>query len=620
MRDIIQLLPESIANQIAAGEVVQRPSSVVKELIENSVDAGASHIQVIVKEAGKNLIKVIDNGEGMSLTDARMCFERHATSKIRSAEDLFHIKTMGFRGEALASISAVSQVELKTKQKDDELGTLICIEGSKVIRQEAAACLEGTAVEVKNLFFNVPARRNFLKSNSVEMRHIIEEFQRNALSHPEIAFNLYQNDMEVYNLPPGKLVKRIVNIFGKNYQEQLVAVQEDTPHLKIKGYIGKPEFSKKTRGEQFVFVNNRYIKSNYLNHAVQTAYENLLPQEYYPFFVLFLKIDPEHIDVNVHPTKTEIKFIDERTNYGIIKSTVKQSLGQHNITPSLDFSYDVNIDLERELGGDESEKTNKDLNYERFRLSGKEASNLKHWEKLYGDPEEATFKKREDPFPGPEDLSSPRLMGSGINDADQLKTFSEKGKTEPGPVTFQVHGRYILCQVKSGLMMIDQMAASQRIAYERYLNLMTNKTATTQKVLFPVSIELNPSDFSLVMDIREEIHRLGFDFDLFGKNAIIINGIPSGLREINEKEVFEGLIEQYKWNKEKLELKIEQNLASSLARYSALKPGKLIDEEERKSLINQLFGCKNPNYSPFGDPTFYIFTLEQIQDYFKQSN
>jgi DNA mismatch repair protein MutL len=361
MRDIIHLLPDSIANQIAAGEVVQRPGSVVKELIENSIDAGAENIHVIIREAGRTLVQVIDDGIGMSVTDARMCFERHATSKITRADDLFRIRTMGFRGEALASIAAVAQVELKTKRKEDELGTRICIEGSRFIKQEPEACRTGTSVEVKNLFYNIPARRNFLKSNSVEMRHVIDEFQRTALSHPDIGFRLHQNDMEVYNLPAGKLVKRIINLFGRNYQEQLVVCKEDTPHLKIMGYAGKPGFAKKTRGEQFLFVNERYIRSNYLVHAIQSAYENLIPQDYFPFFVIFLEIDPKHIDVNVHPTKTEIKFVDERTIYGLIRATVKQALGQHNITPSLDFSYNINMDLQKDFGGEQAERTGRDL-------------------------------------------------------------------------------------------------------------------------------------------------------------------------------------------------------------------------------------------------------------------
>jgi DNA mismatch repair protein MutL len=611
MPDIIHLLPESIANQIAAGEVVQRPASVVKELIENAIDAAATQIRVIIRDAGKSLVQVVDDGCGMSVTDARMCFERHATSKIKTSEDLFRIKTMGFRGEALASISAVAQVQMKTKIQGDELGTRICIEGSKITDSEPAAILHGTSVEVKNLFYNVPARRNFLKSNSVEMRHIIEEFQRAALSHPQIAYNLYQNDMEVYNLPAGKLVKRIVNLFGKNYQSQLVTLQEKTPHFNIKGYIGKPEYAKKTRGEQFIFVNERFIKNNYLNHAVQVGYENLMPKEYYPFFVLFIEIDPNHIDVNVHPTKTEIKFIDERTVYGIIKSAVRQALGQHNITPSLDYDMDINLDLTTKFGGDSAWKTKQDLDYERFRKDTPSQSNIKNWEALF---EKETAER-------PANFKDHFIIESGIHkDEDLNHDQMAVPKSGLDPQTFQIHGKYIISQVKSGMMIINQVYAHQRIVYEKYLNILVTDSRSTQKLLFPEALDLNPSDFTLLLDIKEEIIRLGFDFNIFGKNSIIINGIPAGITDINEKEVFEGLVEQFKLNKEKLEIGVFENLALSMARYAAIKEGRLLGEEARRSLIDQLFGCKNPNYSPFGGPTYVILGMEHLEGYFKDKN
>ena len=343
MADRIQLLPDSIANQIAAGEVVQRPASAVKELIENSIDAGATHIKLIVKEAGKALLQVIDDGHGMSPTDARMSLERHATSKIRKAEDLFTLHTMGFRGEALASIAAVAQVEIKTRMASDELGTLLVVEGSDVKRQEPTACEKGTSISVRNLFFNIPARRNFLKSNPVELRHIIEEFQRLALANPEISFSLIQTDELVYDLPQGKLSQRIINLFGKAYQQQMAACQEETDLVKVTGYVGKPAFAKKTRGEQFLFVNRRFIRSNYLHHAVMNAFEGLLGENSFPFYVLFMEIDPRHIDVNVHPTKTEIKFDDERAVYAVVRSAVRQAIGTHNLSPGLDFDADVNL-------------------------------------------------------------------------------------------------------------------------------------------------------------------------------------------------------------------------------------------------------------------------------------
>jgi len=610
MPDVIHLLPESIANQIAAGEVVQRPASVVKELIENAIDAGASKIQVVVKDAGKSLIQVIDDGKGMSVTDARMCFERHATSKIKTSDDLFRIKTMGFRGEALASIAAVAQVQLKTKLSSEELGTKICIEGSKVIDSEPTATIDGTSVEVKNLFYNVPARRNFLKSNSVEMRHIIDEFQRAALSHPNISYYLFQNDMEVYNLPMAKLVKRIINLFGRNYQSQLVTLLENTPHFNIHGYIGKPEYGKKTRGEQFIFVNNRFIKSNYLNHAVQIGYENLLPKEYYPFFVLFIEIDPNHIDVNVHPTKTEIKFIDERTVYGIIKAAVRQSLGQHNIMPSLDYDMDINIDLSTQFGGDRSMNTGKELDYERFRSDVKTQSNLRNWEALFERDEKMMSDDSEDPL----------IIESHLNKAETINDLASFHKDDLYPLTFQIHGKYIISQVKSGMMIINQVFAHQRIIFENYLNLLHSNKKSSQKLLFPITLDLNPSDHALLMDIEEEISRLGFDFNIFGRNSIIINGIPSGLSDINEKEVFEGLIEQFKFNKEKLEISTYENLAMSMARYSSVKEGKALNDEERRSIIDQLFGCKNPNYSPYGESTYIILELDKLEGYFKNKS
>jgi DNA mismatch repair protein MutL len=489
----------------------------------------------------------------------------------------------------------------------EELGTLICIEGSKIVESEPTAAIDGTSVEVKNLFYNVPARRNFLKSNSVEMRHIIEEFQREALSHPNISYYLFQNDMEVYNLPAGKLVKRIVNLFGKNYQSQLVTLKENTPHFNIKGYIGKPEFAKKTRGEQFIYVNDRYIKSNYLNHAVQIGYENLLPKEYFPFFVLFIEIDPNHIDVNVHPTKTEIKFIDERTVYGIIKSAVRQSLGQHNIIPTLDYNMDINIDLSSKFGGDNSIKTSKELDYERFRTESRTQSNIKNWEALFEKDEKGI----------PDNPDNQVIFQSNIHADDIATGHSIVQKEDLFPQTFQIHGKYILSQVKSGIMIINQAYAHQRIIYENYLNILIANKRSAQKLLFPVTLDLNPSDYSLLMDIEKEIIRLGFDFNIFGKNSIIINGIPSGISDINEKEVFEGLIEQFKFNKEKLEISIYENLAMSMARYSSIKEGKILNDEERRSLIDQLFGCKNPNYSPFGDSTYIIWEMDQLEGYFK---
>src|SRR5690606_28440161 len=415
MSDIIQLLPDAIANQIASGEVAQRPASALKELLENAVDAGASKIQVMVKEAGKILIQVIDDGKGMSLTDARMSFERHATSKIRTSADLFAIRTFGFRGEALASIAAIAQVEMKTRPRAEELGTIICIDGSELKKQEPTHCPVGTSIAVKNLFFNVPARRNFLKSNAVEMRHIVDEFQRVALSYPEVAFTLYQNDMELFNLGPGKLSQRVVGLLGKSYQGQLVACEENTPLLKIKGYVGKPEQAKKTRGEQFFFVNNRYIKSNYLHHAVLSAFEGLISSDQHPFYVLFLDLDPAHIDINVHPTKTEIKFDDERTIYRLVRSAVKQSLGAHNVVPTLDFSFDVNFAENWKNDEAKKQEVSRENSYKTFSTPTFKKPDPTGWEKLFEGNNSA--------------VELDRLDRSHAEDDTELLTFSSKANT-----------------------------------------------------------------------------------------------------------------------------------------------------------------------------------------------
>ncbi|HLF35088.1 MAG TPA: DNA mismatch repair endonuclease MutL [Cyclobacteriaceae bacterium] len=606
MTDIIRLLPDSLANQIAAGEVVQRPASVVKELIENSLDAGAGEIQVIIRDAGKSSIQIMDNGTGMSVTDARMCFERHATSKLKTSEDLYAIRTMGFRGEALASVAAVAQVELKTRRAEDELGTLIVIEGSIFKKQEPAACNPGTSILVKNLFYNVPARRNFLKSAPIEMKHIIDEFQYHALGMPESSMRLFHNDLEIYNLPAGKLGKRIVNLFGKNYQEQLVTCHEDTDHVKVWGYIGKPEYAKKTRGEQFLFVNKRYIRNNYLNHAVITAYEGLLPPDYFPFYTLFLELDPAHVDVNVHPTKTEVKFIDERAVYSVIRTVVKQALGTHSIIPSIDFSNDVNYSLDSKLGGASASRTMADLNYERLR-SG-EFQNLRNWETVFEGLTERVAG------------AGPEIAGGKAGSSPEISTDAENFPGIVSPATFQLHNRFILSQIRSGLMIIDQAAAYQRISYEKFMKNLMDRSGNAQRLIFPVTIELNPTDLSLVMEIMGEINNLGFEVETFGGKSVIINGIPSGMNNFSEKEIFENLIEQFKLNRDKLKLDIQENLARSLSRYASSRYIKKLREEEQGLLIDQLFACANPNYTPTGEPVYTIFTLNQIDDLLKKKS
>lgn len=620
MLDIIQLLPDAIANQIAAGEVVQRPASVVKELLENAVDAKSSKVSVKIKEAGKILIQITDNGNGMSGTDARMSFERHATSKIRKSEDLFSIRTMGFRGEALASIAAVAQVEMRTKRKEDEIGTCLVIEGSEVKKQEPVACPDGTSISIKNLFFNVPARRSFLKSNPVETRHIIDEFQRVALSHPEISFSLYQNDMEVYNLATGKLSQRIVGLFGKQYQEQLIPCQEETAHINIKGYIGKPEHAKKTKGEQFFFVNNRYIRNNYLNHAVLNAFEGLLPDESYPFYVLFIEIDPVHIDINVHPTKTEIKFDDERTVYAIVRAAVKQALGAHNITPSLDFDQDVNFQAITSSGlnfnnASQADKDRTDRNYRQFKTTSREQANVEHWERMFeiSQKEITDYSGAEIPsFDKPEAVT----FDSAANQMPTQKELYERENQQGNNNFFQIHYQYIASQIKSGLMLIDQQAAHERILYEKYSTALEKKSGASQQLLFPQTITLNPADFALVMELAPEFRALGFVFNIFGKTDIIINGIPADIAGNDGKDLFEGLVEQFKKNQAELSIGKGENMARSMAKRTAIKPGQQLSNTEMRTIIDQLFACSNPNYSPHGQVIFYILSLEKIADFF----
>ncbi|WP_224999483.1 DNA mismatch repair endonuclease MutL [Cesiribacter sp. SM1] len=630
MTDIIRLLPDAIANQIAAGEVVQRPASIVKELMENSVDAGSTRVQVLIREAGKVLVQVIDNGKGMSETDARMSFERHATSKIRTAEDLFAIRTMGFRGEALASIAAVAQVEMKTRQHGSELGVRICIEGSEVKEQEPVVAPEGTSIAVKNLFYNVPARRNFLKSNPVEMRHIVEEFQRVALAHPEVAFSLHQNDLETYQLAAGKLSNRIVQLFTKNHQEQMAACREETPHLKLWGYIGKPEFSKKTRGEQYFFVNQRYIKSNYLHHAMMSAYEGLLQADTYPFYVLFLEIDPQEIDINVHPTKTEIKFADERTVYAIVQSAVRQAIGAHNLTPSLDFDQDVNFTSRLAATvniPDTAAHSRPDRSWEQFRQSSTQQQNLTNWEQLFeanrggGGGAGATPGGRP-----PQTIIQPsRAFTQSVmveSAANQLKTTESAEGYDSGvdaqQSVFQLHGRYIICQVKSGMMFIDQEAAHQRILYEKFLKQLQHGSAASQQSLFPQQLQLNRQDMELFQEYEEEIRSLGFELSHFGGDSLVIQGVPADLAGVDSQRLLEGLLEQLKHHRTDLSLGKREQTARALALRAALRWGQRLELAEMRSLIDQLFACQTPAYTPDGRQTFRLLELDKVAELFKQ--
>ncbi len=619
MSDIIQLLPDSVANQIAAGEVVQRPASAVKELIENAIDSGADHIQLIIKDAGKSLIQIIDNGCGMSETDARMCFERHATSKIRKAEDLFAIRTMGFRGEAMASIAAIAQVEMKTRRIEDELGTLIRVEGSEVISQEATACPAGTSTSVKNLFYNTPARRNFLKGNSVELRHIIDEFQRVALAHPEIFFSLHHDGSEVFHLPSASLKQRIIHLFGNGYNQKLVPVEEETTIINLKGYVGKPEFAKKTRGEQFFFVNKRFIKDPYLNHAVLSAFEEVLTKDSFPLYVLFIEIDPAQIDINVHPTKTEIKFQDEKAMYAIIRSAVKRSLGRYNIAPTLDFNQETGFSQMITQQAPEDivhPKINFNPNFNPFETQDREREipflrNLgqtkekvdRNWASLYE-------------------------VGQQVNAVPQEINFESdtniKPENQPMPKTgekqiFQLHQRFILSAIKSGFMLIDQQAAHERILYERFLEQLEKRQGVCQQSLFPQTVSLSASDFELVKELLPDIQSLGFQIREFDKNTFVVEGIPAEITtNASEVEMLEHLIEGFKNNQSGLKLNKRDNLARTLARNSAVKAGTVLLPEEMNVMIDELFACQLPNVSLSAKPIIITFSLEELIQKFEK--
>jgi len=605
MADIINLLPEYLANQIAAGEVVQRPASVVKELMENAVDAGSTSIQLIIKEAGKTLIQVVDNGSGMTETDARMSFERHATSKIKSTEDLFRICTMGFRGEALASIAAVAQVELKTKRRDADIGTRLVIEGSEVISQEPVAMPDGTSLCVKNLFFNVPARRNFLKSNAVEMRHILDEFQRIALAYPEIHFSLYQNDLEVYQLPAAKLSQRIVALFGGNYKGQLANCEENTPTLKVSGFVGKPEFAKKSRGEQFFFVNNRFIRNAYLNHAVLAAFEGLLPKDNYPFYVLFLQIDSATIDINVHPTKTEIKFEDEKTIYAIVRAAVKKSLGLHNIAPSLDFDGDVNFAPIRPIRTDFDQK-----NFAPAAAFSQAPTTTK--EKI------AIPAFKENIFQNwPQATRSQTISThTGALDFDDVATRPVKEPITSGQKTIQIHQKYLLVQVKSGIMLVDQQAAQERILYEKYITALQRQHGTSQTLLFPAVVQFSPSNFIIVQELAAELKALGFVYSDFGNHTIMVNGIPADIPPGREKELLEELIEQYQKDRTDLVLDKRENMARAMAKRVASRLVNRLTDLEINALVDKLFGTQVPNYTPSGQKTLIMMEMNQLENLF----
>lgn len=622
MTDVIQLLPDAIANQIAAGEVIQRPASVVKELVENAIDAGSASVKLIIKDAGKSLIQVIDNGCGMSETDARMCFERHATSKIRQANDLFSIRTMGFRGEAMASIAAIAQVELKTRRKIDEVGTKIIIEGSTVKKQEACQAAVGTSISVKNLFYNIPARRNFLKTNAVEMRHIIDEFQRIALANPNVFLSLHHNRVELYHLPVSNLRQRIVGIFGSSTNKKLVPVGEETDILQMNGFVGKPEYAKKTRGEQFFFVNNRFIKSGYLHHAIMGAYEEILQKDTYPFYVIFIDIEPSLIDINVHPTKQEIKFEDERLVYNYLKVSVRHALGQYSVMPSIDFNQEINFSnfaLKAPLSQDfdDKKKDNKKSdnssrnNSPSLFLNEEEAmrqrDNKINWERLYEGLDDFEVNREEEAKPVT--IESEWSAQGTLDDTD--KNFTKKRK-----VPYQIHNQYIVSQIKSGFLLIDQQTAHERILYERFMDALELQEVLTQQSLFPKTINLTLGDAAMLKSILPEINRLGFDIQEFGQETFVVHGIPATLENLDEQATIESLIEQYK-NGIELNTNIHENVARSLSISTSIKGGQRLEVSEMQHLIDELFACQVPFRGLNGQPCFVTYDLEDLAKQFR---
>ena len=602
MPDIIKLLPDSVANQIAAGEVIQRPASVVKELIENSVDSGANNINVIIKNSGKTLIQVIDDGCGMSETDARLAFERHATSKISSAKDLFSISSKGFRGEALASIAAVAMVELKTRKENDETGTLINISGSKVQAQEPCVCTPGSSFSVKNLFYNIPARRKFLKSDATEFRHIINEFQKVAIAHPEIRFTLSHNDSEIYNLPTTNNRQRIIGIFGRQINQELITLETETSLITIKGFIGKPEHARRTYGEQFFFVNKRFMKHPYFHKAVTEAYQNILAPDTIPAYFIFMETDPASIDINIHPTKTEIKFEDESAIWQILMASVRESLGRFNIVPSIDFENEALIDIPVRNTSDplpQPPEIKINPEYNPFEKKDKvlfrpdfidrfEKANTENWEKLY-----STLEKENE-------------------DTDTFLKGTEKNRK-----FIQIRNKYISCPVKSGIMLIDQKRAHERILYEKFLECLRNNIPVSQTELYPLTIELGPADYALLREVADDLKQLGLNIEFAGKNTIILKGRPSDSTSSDPVEMLEKIIEEYKSAGGDPAKGAREKLADAMAGSAAIQYGKQLTQSEMEGLFDSLFACSAPNYSPKGKPVINIITIEDLDRKFK---
>ena len=610
---MITLLPDHVANQIAAGEVVQRPASAVKELMENAIDAQATDVKLILKDSGKTLIQVMDNGLGMNEVDARMCFERHATSKITNADDLFALKTKGFRGEALASIAAIAQVELKTKKEDAELGLQLIIEASEIKSQEICTSPKGSSFTVKNLFFNVPARRNFLKSDRAEYKYILDEFIRISLAHPEVSFSLTHNDKEQYRLPKQTLRQRLVSIYGKNYNTRLVPVEENTDIVSVSGFACKPEFAKKTRGEQFFFVNNRFIKSSYMNHAVTNAMEGLLPNKHHASYFLFLEIDPAMIDVNIHPTKTEIKFEDERSIYAIIRSSLKRSLGQYNISPSLDFSlnpdYQVpinpkgktiktpTIQVDPEYNPFEQEKIHTNNPVQKI---SKTSRSKVPTHKAKGQHWEAIFEEVQDD------------MNAAIPEMETSTLLEAEFEVKENRLAFQLKNRYILTQLKSGLLIIDQQRAHEKILFEQYAKSLKNKRPLSQQLLFPQEVHLSPTDMEMFKEIIEDVESLGFDLTIPTNQCLMVNGVPIDTEAKQVQSIIESMLDAYKNESDVWKLDRQNYLAKKLAQSNAIKSGKVLAIEEMNQLIDELFSCESPFASIHNKPTSIVIEINEL--------
>ena len=610
MAETIHLLPEHIANQIAAGEVIQRPASAVKELLENAVDAEATEIRLIINEAGKSLIQVIDNGKGMSEKDAQNAFARHATSKIRSIEDLFEIRTMGFRGEALASIAAVAQVQLKTKRPEDEVGVEVSIENSKVISTTPVAAPIGTSISMKNLFFNVPARRNFLKSNSAELKHILEEFTRVALAFPEIHFNLNNNGQEVYHWDGGSFKQRAIQVLGNNYQSKLVTVGEHTDYLTISGFVGKPETAKKTRSDQYFFVNRRFIKSAYLHHAIANAFDGLIAKDSFPSYILYIDVDPAKVDINVHPTKQEIKFEDDKIIYAFVQAAVKHALAQFSIAPSLDFSLDANIQqldaIQKPFSESQVQETSRKSLYEGFTQK-----NQAHFipKSSQGGQQDLKDFFSELPTANQEFIVKPSSMG--LYKEDAALSVPEDA------FLMQLHQTYIIAPTKSGIIIIHQQLAHERVLYEKYQKASAQPHAT-QKSLFPVVLELSASDAVLLEEMLEDLANIGYEIETFGQNSFIIQGIPADVLAGNEKNAIELLLEQFKHFSADLKFSKREKLIRCMARQMAIKAGQNLGQKEMHGLIESLSECDIPNTTASGAPTFIEFNEDYLDRLFSK--